>query len=210
MQKLITVNLDSRLFQLDERAYDALRAYIEHAESQLGANPDRVEIVRDLEQSIAEKLMKPGEPPRTIVTVADVDDVLRQIGPVDAGAPGWGSALPSGAPRSGSAPRRLYRVHEGAMIAGLCNGIAAHFNTDPTLVRIAFAAAGIVEIAAFDRPPAGVAGLYAILVFIVPYAASAPEGAQAMPGSLMDKVRVKVERVRRAVFGGVRHNARSG
>jgi len=101
-------------------------------------------------------------------------------------------------------------VHEGAMIAGLCNGIAAHFNTDPTLVRIAFAAAGIVEIAAFDRPPAGVAGIYAILVFIVPYAASAPEGAQAMPGSLMDKVRVKVERVRRAVLGGVRHNARSG
>ena len=122
--------------------------------------------------------MKPGEPPRAIVTVADVDDVLREIGPVDAGAPGWGSALPSGAPRSGSAPRRLYRVHEGAMIAGLCNGIAAHFNTDPTLVRIAFVTAGIVEIAAFDRPPAGVAGLYAILVFIVPYAASAPEGAE--------------------------------
>jgi len=211
MQKLVTINLDSRLFQLDERACEALRAYLEHAESQLGANPDRVEIVRDLEQSIAEKLMKPGEPPRAIVTVADINDVLREIGPVDAGAPGWGSVPPpSDAPRSTPAPRRLYKVREGAMITGLCNGIAAHINTDPTFVRIAFVAAAIVEIATFDRPPAGTIGLYAILVFIVPYAASAPEGAQGMQGSLMDKVRFKIERVRTALFGGFRHNARSG
>jgi phage shock protein PspC (stress-responsive transcriptional regulator) len=93
------------------------------------------------------------------------------------------------------------------MITGLCNGIAAHVNTDPTFVRIAFVAAGIVEIAAFDRPPAGVAGLYAILVFIVPYATPAPEGAPGMPGSFMDKLRLKIERVRTALFGGVRHNA---
>jgi len=64
-----------------------------------------------------------------------------------------------------------------------------------------------VEIAAFDRPPAGVAGLYAILVFIVPYATPAPEGAPGTPGSFMDKVRFKIERVRTALFGGGRHNA---
>jgi hypothetical protein len=28
-----------------------------------------------------------------------------------------------------------------------------------------------------------------------------------MPGSFMDKVRLKIERVRTALFGGVRHNA---
>jgi phage shock protein PspC (stress-responsive transcriptional regulator) len=213
MQKLITINLNSRLFQLDERGYDALRAYLAHAEAQLGANPDRVEIVRDLEQSIADKFLKIGEPARAIVTAADVDDVLREIGPVDAGVAGMGSVPASGAPGiapPASAPRRLYRIREGAMITGLCNGIAQHFNIDPTFVRVAFVVAAIVEIASFDRPPAGVAGLYAILALIVPDATPATQGAPGMPGSLIDKVRFKIQRVRTAVFGGVGHNARSG
>ena len=210
MQRLITITLNSRLFQLDERGYDALRAYLEHAAAQLGANPDRVEIVRDLEQSIAEKFSKSGEPARTIVTAADVDDVLREVGPVDGGVPNWGSTSPAGTPGVGSVPRRLHRVRDGAMIAGLCNGIAVHFNIDPTFVRVAFVVAAIVEVALFDRPPAGVAGLYAILVFVVPDATPAPDGADGMPRSFVDKVRFRVERVRTALFGGVRHNARSG
>ena len=66
----------------------------------------------------------------------------------------------------------------------------------------------IVEIAAFDRPPVlAVAGLYVILVFIVPYATPAPEGAPGMPGSFLDKVRLTIERVQTALFGGVRRNA---
>ena len=208
MQTLITINLDSRLFQIDQRGYDALRAYLEHAEAQLGVNPDRVEIIRDLEQSIAEKFAKIGEPGRAIVTAADVDDVLREVGPVDGGVPNWGGAPPAGAPRDASAPKRLYRVREGAMIAGLCNGIAVHFTMDPTFVRVAFVAAAIVEIAVFDRPPAGVAGLYAILVFIVPDATPVPDGAQGMPRPFVDRVRFRVERVRTALFGGMRHDAR--
>jgi phage shock protein PspC (stress-responsive transcriptional regulator) len=144
------------------------------------------------------------------VTAADVDDVLREVGPVDGGASNWGSPSPAGTPGIASAPRRLFRVRDGAMIAGLCNGIAAHFNIDPTLVRVAFVLAAIVEIAAFDRPPAGVVGLYAILVFIVPDATPVPDGTQGMPGSFVDRVRLRVERVRTALFGGAHHNARSG
>jgi phage shock protein C len=35
--------------------------------------------------------------------------------------------------------KRLYRVREGRVIAGVCAGIAAYFGIDPTLVRLAFA-----------------------------------------------------------------------
>ena len=64
------------------------------------------------------------------------------------------------------APKRLYQIRDGAMISGLCNGIAAYFNVDPTFVRVAFVAAAIIEIAMFDRPPAVVIGLYAVLVLL--------------------------------------------
>ena len=35
--------------------------------------------------------------------------------------------------------KRLYRVREGKMLAGVCGGLAAYFNVDPTLIRVAWA-----------------------------------------------------------------------
>ena len=46
--------------------------------------------------------------------------------------------------------KRLYRVEEGKMVAGVCAGVAEYFNIDPTVVRLgwalisAFAGAGII------------------------------------------------------------------
>ena len=36
--------------------------------------------------------------------------------------------------------KRLYRVEEGKMLAGVCGGIAEYFDIDPTIIRLAFAA----------------------------------------------------------------------
>ena len=35
--------------------------------------------------------------------------------------------------------KKLYRIRDGRMIAGVCGGIAAYFNLDPTVVRVAWA-----------------------------------------------------------------------
>lgn len=35
--------------------------------------------------------------------------------------------------------KRLYRMREGRVVAGVCTGIAAYFGIDPTLVRLGFA-----------------------------------------------------------------------
>lgn len=46
--------------------------------------------------------------------------------------------------------KKLYRVNQGRMIAGVCGGIAEYFNVDPTVVRLGwavvscFAGAGII------------------------------------------------------------------
>jgi phage shock protein PspC (stress-responsive transcriptional regulator) len=40
---------------------------------------------------------------------------------------------------SNNRTKRLYRVREGRVVAGVCGGIAAYFGIDPTLVRLAFA-----------------------------------------------------------------------
>src|SRR4051812_23458228 len=92
MQKVITINLNGNAYQLDEDAYDALRKYLTGAEGQLGTNPDRAEIVADLEQAIAEKCLRFLGPHKTVVNVADIEQVLKEMGPVDGGSAADGSA----------------------------------------------------------------------------------------------------------------------
>lgn len=36
-------------------------------------------------------------------------------------------------------PKKLYRLDKGAMLAGVCGGIAEYFNIDPSIVRLAAA-----------------------------------------------------------------------
>lgn len=56
--------------------------------------------------------------------------------------------------------KRLYRINEGKIIAGVCGGIAEYFNIDPTVVRLVwallccFAGGGVLAyiIAAFIIP----------------------------------------------------------
>ncbi len=155
MNKVITINLDGTAYQLEEGAYDALRAYLETATARLQGNPDRDEILSDIERAIAEKFRALLGSHKTVVVTNEVAAVIEQMGPIEADS---GPAADPGASRPGPAaagsglgaageqpagahagtPRRLYRIHEGAMIAGVCNGIAAYFNMDPTLVRLAF------------------------------------------------------------------------
>lgn len=40
---------------------------------------------------------------------------------------------------SSRGPKRLHRIREGRVVAGVCVGLAVYFGVDPTLVRLVFA-----------------------------------------------------------------------
>jgi phage shock protein PspC (stress-responsive transcriptional regulator) len=69
-------------------------------------------------------------------------------------------------------PKRLYRIRDGAMFMGVCNGIAAYLNIDVTFVRIAFVIGVVVT---FGWGWLG----YWILGFVIPEARTADEHAAA-------------------------------
>jgi phage shock protein PspC (stress-responsive transcriptional regulator) len=207
MHKVIAVNLNDQVYQLDERGYAMLRTYLDQAEAQLAANPDKSEIVRDLEQAIGEKFLRDVSPTKTLVTIADVERVLQEIGPVDGGTNHAGAGSPPAGASGPTPPRRLYQIREGAMISGLCNGLAAYFNLDPTIVRMTAVILAVLETSAFDRPPVVTIGVYTVLMFLVPYARASqpgvpPRAHEAFP----DKVQYRVERVK--AFLGLHHPAR--
>jgi phage shock protein PspC (stress-responsive transcriptional regulator) len=179
MQKVIAINLNGRAFQLDEDAYDVLRAYLDAARLALKDNPDLAEIMADLEQAIGEKCQKFLGPHKTVVAAAEVRQVLDDMGPVDGTATGTGhdatrteAAAGSGSTSQGDAPKRLYQIHQGAMLSGVCQGIAAYLNVDVTLVRIIFVALAIVTKGAF-------ALVYLLLMYVIPPASTSEEHAAA-------------------------------
>jgi phage shock protein PspC (stress-responsive transcriptional regulator) len=196
MNKVITVNLNGNAYQVEERGYQLLCEYLDSAAAQLRDNPDRAEIVSDLEQAIADKCRNFLGPQKNIVTTAEIEQIIQAMGPVDSEASeaGTSSQAQSGGSQSdrktdsgGNAksgaytPKRLYRIREGKQIEGVCTGLAAYFGVDVTIVRLIFV---VVAIATGGIGAAG----YLILVIVVPFAETSEEHAAAygMPFNAQD------------------------
>jgi phage shock protein C len=95
-----------------------------------------------------------------LLTAADIDGVLEEIGAVDTGHDPVTDEVDA-RPRA----RRLQRIREGQEIAGVCNGLAAYAQLDVDWVRTLFVLGTLVT--------AGILGLiYIALAFILPVAAT--------------------------------------
>jgi hypothetical protein len=87
MRRVITVNLGGNAFQLDEDAYERLRAYINLTESRLVSNPDRAEIIGDLERAVAEHIAaNRAEASSLVIADAEMEQALAKVGTVEGGA----------------------------------------------------------------------------------------------------------------------------
>jgi phage shock protein PspC (stress-responsive transcriptional regulator) len=205
MRPVISVSLDGRAYQLEDDAHAALAEYLDSAARALTGNPDQAEILADLEQAIADKCERFLNPHKTVVGRGEIEQVIREMGPVDSGARSdtRGNAVPPDAqaqagsaagPGTGAAgqsastaTKRLYQISDGALISGICKGLAVYLDIDVTLVRLLFVLAAIVT--------GGLAVLvYIVMMFIVPYA-NTPEELAAARG-LPFNARVLVEQAK--------------
>lgn len=158
MQKLIQISLSghSTMFQLDEDAYDALQSYLDRARVRLKRDPDREEVLCDLEQSIGDKLTLLLRSENRIVNRGDIDSVLMLVGAVDAD-----NGDVKGGESPFDRPRRLCRIEEDQWIAGVCVGLAAYSSISVEWVRTIFLVATAVT--------GGVVALvYLVLMFALP------------------------------------------
>jgi phage shock protein PspC (stress-responsive transcriptional regulator) len=201
MRKVTTINLNNNAYQIDEDGFEALRAYLESAERALVENPDRAEILSDLEQAIADKCRLALGPHKTVVSTAEIERILKEMGPVAGSTAetastsgGATSGTPGGSATGGPQVRRLYRIREGEKWAGVCNGLAAFAGIDVTWVRV-----GFVLLTLFAAGFGFVA--YLVLLFVMPIATSTEElaAAHGQPFNaqeLVDRVKKKHEDLR--------------
>ena len=169
MERVVTINLNGNPYQLEAPAYDAVRAYLERAEATLSDNPDKAEVMRDLEQAIADKCGSYLSAVKSVITAAEMTRILEEMGPVEAEGAAHGAQA---SPAAGVLPKRLYRIREGAQIAGVCAGLGAYFDIDVNWMRVLFLIATVLTSGFFIF-------VYIVMMFIIPSANTSEEWAAA-------------------------------
>jgi phage shock protein PspC (stress-responsive transcriptional regulator) len=178
MQKVVSISLNGNSYQLEEPGYEQLRSYLGRADSRLKDSPDRAEVMADLEQAVSEKCRATLGPHKTVVSTVEVERIIAEMGPVESAdeksAHDANDALSGGATQTAGPPprKRLFRINEGSMWSGVCNGIAAYLNLDVTWVRIAFVVLTIFSSGLWFV-------VYLVLMFVMPVALTAEDRAAA-------------------------------
>ena len=141
MKKTFSINISSKLFHIEEDAYEKLRDYLQRLNHYFESQPGDYEILQDIEARIAELFQEKITEKQEAVTNEWVEEVMTRMGkPED-----FMDSQPTHSDENTSSEskekfrRRLYRDSENRVLGGVCSGMGAYFNTDPVLLRILFA-----------------------------------------------------------------------
>lgn len=190
MKRVITASLNRNAFQFEEDAFARLEAWLAEASERLQGDPDRAEILADLEQAIADQCTGRMRPHQQVLTLEDLQSALDHVGRVETPdiSPAAGVAAADAPPRSAAAtaapqPVTLQQFSQGAWISGVCLGLARYSGLDPTLVRV-------LALLLLFVTGGGMILLYAVLMLVVPFAPLDP--SLASPGVIPAKCREAV------------------
>ena len=137
MKRVVQVSLGGRAFQLEEAGYEKLQAYLAEAETRLGHNPDKADILSDIEKSIADKCQTSLTGGKNVVTAASVMAALEKVGPVETETEDETTSFNS-QKESAEHGRKLYSLPKEGKISGVCAGLARYFGVDVTVMRLLF------------------------------------------------------------------------
>ena len=189
MQRIATiVRLNRSVVQFDDASQARLEQYLADSASLLEGDPDPQEILADLEQAVADQCTRRLEQGQTVVTLRELVPALDEIGSVQ--VPGNGSSASASPSTREASPRSLQQISQGAVISGVCLGLAQYFRLDATLLRVAFVLLLFVTGGAMVP-------VYLVLMLLMPYAPLDPVGPPVrwLPGkcrALMEFLRAKL------------------
>jgi phage shock protein PspC (stress-responsive transcriptional regulator) len=152
MKKIININLSGRVIPIEDSAYEKLQGYIESLRRHFAREEGRDEIINDIESRIAELMNDKIRKGASCVTDADVEEIISSMGrPEDFDGDNTEEDNNSQSGQSQQQQQysynentrftrtRLFRDTSDKLIGGVCSGLAAYMNVDPSIVRILFA-----------------------------------------------------------------------
>ena len=163
MKRVITASLNRNAYQFEEDAYARLEAWLAEASERLTGDPDRTEILADLEQAIADQCTQRLRPHQQVVTLQELQPALDHVGRVETPDVGAAAAPEATASAGAAAPLKLEQISQGAWISGVCLGLARYSGLDPTLVRA-------LAVVLLFITGGGMILLYAVMMLMIPFA----------------------------------------
>lgn len=147
MTKSLTINIGEQLFEIEQEAYNELRAYINSLQDHFKNDPDGEEIVADIEERIAELFVEQQTPGFKTILKVSVDFVKLKMGTVDEFEPVIENMFETDEPTLTSlntdvgavgvaATKKLMRDDDDRVLGGVCAGMGHYFNVNPVVIRI--------------------------------------------------------------------------
>ena len=146
MKKTLSINLNGRVFNIDEDAYELLENYLNNLKLYFRKEQDSSEIIRDFEARIEELFQERIRLGYNVISIEQVEIIIQRMGkPEDFGSEGFdpeGESTANNAKKSSvgeeKTKKRFYRNVDEKMLGGVCSGISAYFGWDTLPVRIVF------------------------------------------------------------------------
>jgi phage shock protein PspC (stress-responsive transcriptional regulator) len=164
----VTVTLNRTTLQFDDPAYARLEQYLAESASLLDGDPDPQEILNDLEQAVADQCTRRMAANQAIVTLAELEPALEEIGAVQ--VPGGGPAPEPSRDAVRDEARPLRQISEGAVVSGVCQGLARYFALNVALLRV-------IAVLLLLGTGGGMFFVYLALMLLMPYAPLEPGAA---------------------------------
>lgn len=173
MNKTIIINISGQVFHIEEGAYQALKTYIDSVKAHFSNYADKAEIVRDIEDRIAEMFAEQlSQASRQVLLQEDVSLMITRMGKPSDFEADENELFENENLNAINQPKKLYRDTEDRFIGGVCAGIAHYFNVAPKWIRILFIA--LFAFFGFGVLP------YVLLWIVMPKAQTRSERLQMM------------------------------
>ena len=205
MKKTLTINLNGRVFNIDEDAYELLDNYLRNLRIYFRKDEGFAEIIADFEARIEELFSEHIQSGYQVISIEQVEKIIQQVGkPEDfddaepesetTKKPFEEKKVPE-APKYTSSDKKtkkhLHRNVDNKLLGGVFSGIAAYFGWDETPVRLA----GLLLLIAIIPAYGWGIWLYLILWIIIPPAKTAQEKLE------MRGEEVSIENIGKVVAG---------
>ena len=142
MKKTLSINLNGRVFNIDEDAYTLLENYLSNLKSYFGKEADATEIISDIEARVEELFSEKIKSGYEVISIEEVEAVIKRMGsPEDLGDGTAGAEKENAAsdnPKEHKTKKKFYRNVDDKKLGGVCSGISAYFGWDTLPVRLVF------------------------------------------------------------------------